>query len=309
MKKMVIFRETDQINIDEPIVLALGFFDGIHKGHQAVLQSALTLAKEQAAVPIALTFYPHPMSVLAPEISVPLLISEKEKEALLDQMGFKGLVVIKSTKEFLAQSAVSFLEKLKDIPKLVGIVTGENFGFGRGAEGNTELISSYFSGSDVIVDTVPLKKENESIVSSTLIRERILQGNVKEASLMLGRNYSIHGDIVHGFRRGTRVLGFPTANLKPEKGRVIPGDGVYATHAWVRGKRYPAITNVGTNPTFGDKDKSIETFIFSFDENIYDASFCIEWIDKIRDEIKFPDADALRRQIEKDVEQAKEIMT
>lgn len=291
-----------------PTVLAIGFFDGIHKGHQAVLKAALELAERIKAEPVVMTFYPHPMTVLAPDIPVPLLLSQEEKEKIIKNMGFHSMMVVKPTSGFLAKPADCFLADLQSISQLKGLVTGENFTFGKGAVGNGFLLQKYFKNSSVQVHLIGLKEEDGRIISSTGIRETIMAGHMKKAASLLGRNYVIRGDIIHGFKRGKNLTGFPTANLRVEKGRIIPKDGVYATRARVRGHSYPAVTNVGRNPTFGNETRSIESFIISFDDNIYDAPFELEWIDRIRDEIQFADIDLLKEQIKKDVEEAKRLL-
>lgn len=291
-----------------PVVLAVGFFDGVHRGHQAVLKDALKLAKEVKAAPVVLTFYPHPMTVLAPDIPVPLLLSQEEKEKIIEDMGFHYMIVVRPSVDFLRKTADHFLADLGDLYHLKGIVTGENFTFGKGAAGNGFLLKKYFKTTSVQVHLISLKEEDGRIISSTGIRETILAGHMKKAARLLGRNYVIRGDIIHGFKRGMQLTGFPTANLRPERGRIIPKDGVYATRARIRGHSYPAVTNVGRNPTFGNENRSIETFIISFDENIYDASFELEWIDRIRDEIKFDSVDLLKEQIKKDIETAKKLL-
>lgn len=291
-----------------PVVLAVGFFDGVHRGHQAVLKDALKLAKEVKAAPVVLTFYPHPMTVLAPDIPVPLLLSQEEKEKIIEDMGFHYMIVVRPSVDFLRKTADHFLADLGDLYHLKGIVTGENFTFGKGAAGNGFLLKKYFKTTSVQVHLISLKEEDGRIISSTGIRETILAGHMKKAARLLGRNYVIRGDIIHGFKRGMQLTGFPTANLRPERGRIIPKDGVYATRARIRGHSYPAVTNVGRNPTFGNENRSIETFIISFDENIYDAPFELEWIDRIRDEIKFDSVDLLKEQIKKDIETAKKLL-
>ena len=291
-----------------PVVLAVGFFDGVHRGHQAVLKDALKLAKEVKAAPVVLTFYPHPMTVLAPDIPVPLLLSQEEKEKIIEDMGFHYMIVVRPSVDFLRKTADHFLADLGDLYHLKGIVTGENFTFGKGAAGNGFLLKKYFKTTSVQVHLISLKEEDGRIISSTGIRETILAGHMKKAARLLGRNFVIRGDIIHGFKRGMQLTGFPTANLRPERGRIIPKDGVYATRARIRGHSYPAVTNVGRNPTFGNENRSIETFIISFDENIYDAPFELEWIDRIRDEIKFDSVDLLKEQIKKDIETAKKLL-
>ena len=212
---MNIIKTLDQLPEKRPVVLAFGFFDGVHRGHQAVLQACLQLAREKKAMPVAVTFYPHPLTVLLPSASIQLLLSESEKEELFKQMGFETTVVISPTEEFLGQSAGRFLQSLSRITSLCGIVTGENFTFGKNAEGNAELLNSYFLDKGVFIQIVKLEKAEGGVISSTRIRKCILQGDVKKAGYFLGRPYRICGDIIHGFRRGTEVLGFPTANLKP----------------------------------------------------------------------------------------------
>lgn len=305
---MKIINTLNQLPEEKPVVLAIGFFDGVHRGHQKVLQIALQTAKEKHAMPVAVTFYPHPLTVLSPSTPIQLLLSEREKEEIFEQMGFEATVVIQSTKEFLGRTAKDFLRSLSRIKSLCAIVTGENFTFGKEAKGSTELLKSYFKNTEILVKSIELEKAENEVISSTQIRKWILSGDVKAAFHFLGRPYRIRGDIVHGFRRGSEILGFPTANLRPEAERVIPGDGVYATQAFIQGKKYPSITNIGTNPTFGNRERSIETFIFSFDEKIYDAPFALEWIEKIRDEMHFSSVDGLISQIKRDVQRAKEIL-
>lgn len=305
---MKIINDLHPQELPMPVVLAVGFFDGVHRGHQAVLKDALKLAKEVKAAPAVLTFYPHPMTVLAPDIPVPLLLSQEEKEKIIEDMGFHYMIVVRPSVDFLRKTADHFLADLGDLYHLKGIVTGENFTFGKGAAGNGFLLKKYFKTTSVQVHLISLKEEDGRIISSTGIRETILAGHMKKAARLLGRNYVIRGDIIHGFKRGMQLTGFPTANLRPERGRIIPKDGVYATRARIRGHSYPAVTNVGRNPTFGNENRSIETFIISFDENIYDAPFELEWIDRIRDEIKFDSVDLLKEQIKKDIDTAKKLL-
>ena len=174
--------------------------------------------------------YPHPLTVLLPSASIQLLLSESEKEELFKQMGFETTVVISPTEEFLGQSAGRFLQSLSRITSLCGIVTGENFTFGKNAEGNAELLNSYFLDKGVFIQIVKLEKAEGGVISSTRIRKCILQGDVKKAGYFLGRPYRICGDIIHGFRRGTEVLGFPTANLEGKscsRGRCVCDTGFY----------------------------------------------------------------------------------
>ena len=305
---MIILHRFEELPSHQNYVFGIGFFDGCHVGHQAVFQEVKRLAKEKGALPCLITFFPHPMTLLAPAIHVSLLQSEMEKMEAMKQAGIELVLCIRPSHTFLSISAESFLQTLKTISGLKGIVTGANFTFGKGALGNSDLLTRYFQGTDVTVHILPLETKENHQISSTDIRKLILSGHMEEASALLGRNYTITGDVVHGFRRGHTVLGFPTANLDVPPDRVIPIDGVYATYAVVAGRRFSSITNVGNNPTFGNTKKTIETFIFDFDETIYGKSFTLEWVHYIRGEITFSSVEALISQIQKDIQEAKRIL-
>lgn len=293
---------------EDGYVFGMGFFDGCHRGHQAVFETVKHIAKEKNAMPGILTFFPHPMTLLAPEIQVPLLESVEEKWQDMEAAGMELVLCIRPDAEFLSQSAETFLQQLASLPGLRGLVTGANFTFGKGALGNGTLLLDYFRHTEVDVHVLPLQQAEERPVSSTEIRQLIQEGKMPEAEALLGHPYRITGDVVHGFQRGHEALGFPTANLELPQGRVMPPDGVYATYAIIDGNRYPAITNAGNNPTFGNEKKTIETFIFDFDANIYGKSFTLEWVQRIREERKFSSLEALVAQIEKDIESAKDIL-
>jgi len=305
---MEIYHHLNEIPQDKKLVLAIGFFDGCHRGHQVVFEKVRSLAREKGALPGVLTFFPHPMTILAPRIRVPLLQSEEEKVVSLKKAGMKLSLFIRPDQAFLSESAEAFMKKLASLDGLLGLVVGENFTFGKGALGNSESLLSYFKDSRVTVNIVKLAEGKGAPFSSTRIREEILSGHMEEAARLLGRPYTMQGDVVHGFRRGHEVLGFPTANLSFREDRVLPPDGVYATRARVNGKRYDAITNIGTNPTFGNIERTIETFIFHFEESIYGKPFTLEWVSRLRGEKKFESFDALKAQIAVDIRQAEKVL-
>lgn len=289
-------------------VLGVGFFDGFHKGHQEIAAAVKVLAKETDAQPGILTFSPHPASVLFPDRTIELLQTEAEKETYLAAAGMALAVILRPTKEFLAEPAEEFLRELRAVPGLSGIVCGENFSFGKGAEGNPAMLAAYFQHTEVTVRTMPLMRSEEiggRVISSTEIRRLLREGDVTTAHHLLGRFYSLSGDVVHGFRRGTDAIGFPTANLSFGPGRVLPADGVYATYARIHGRRYPAVTNIGKNPTFDNKERTVETFILDFDDHIYGQPFAVEFVKRLRGEKKFESVEALKTQIALDIERAK----
>lgn len=304
---MEIYHSWEELPKNQKFVLAMGFFDGCHRGHEEVFRMAKELAKEQGALPGVFTFWPHPMAVLAPDVHVPLLQNREEKAASMAEAGMAFALFLRPDRKFLEEAPEEFLEKLGQLPGLFGLAAGENFTFGRKAKGNSSLLEDWSRRKHVPVRIARLKAENGKTVSSTAIRQLIQKGQVKEAARLLGRNYTITGDVVHGFRRGHEVLGFPTANLSFTEDRVLPADGVYAAYAVIDGKKYSAITNIGKNPTFEGKERTIETFIFHFDSSIYGKSFTLEWVERIRGEIRFPTPEALVEQIKKDIQVAEKI--
>lgn len=295
----------------EPLVLAVGFFDGFHRGHQAVLEEARRMAAALGASAGVVTFFPHPATVLHPGQPVHLLQTEAEKEQLMAGLGMKLAVILRPTREFLGESAETFLRSLREIPGLRGIVCGENFTFGAGAAGTPEELVRYFAGTDVSVSVVPLMRSGAiggRVISSTEIRRLVQEGDMRTAACLLGRPYVLSGGVTRGFRRGTEDTGFPTANLSFGEERVLPADGVYAAFAQIRGRKYPAVTNVGCNPTFGNTERTVETFILHFDTMIYDEAFSVEFVERLRGEIRFPSAAALAAQITQDVARAERIL-
>lgn len=294
------------------VVLAMGFFDGVHLGHRAILSRAAELAEETRALSCVMTFSPHPAAVLFPERQPELLETEEEKERVFASLGMAAAVVLSPTREFLAEPKEAFAAELAALPELTGLVCGENFTFGAGAEGTPEFLADYFRESAVSVSVLPLMRSGAlagGVISSSAIRRLLRAGDVAAAAGLLGRRYALTGDVAHGFARGAEALGFPTANLVFGAGRILPADGVYASFAVIRGRRYRAVTNVGTNPTFGGRQRTVETFVLDFDESIYGEPFTIEFAARLRGEICFESIEALKAQIACDVESAKRLLS
>ncbi len=292
---------------EKPVVFAIGFFDGFHLGHRRILTAAADLAKTQGARLGVITFFPHPATILFPERAFGVLETEAEKAQLMESLGVELVVSLPVTREFLAESPETFLAEFAGVPTLAGIVCGENFTFGKDAAGTPAELAAYFENKNIPVRVLPLLT-SEAIegrpISSTEIRALLQKGNVRTAAALLGRPYRLTGDVAHGFRRGSDVLGFPTANLALSENRILPADGVYATKVEVSGAKFSAVTNIGTNPTFGDKARTVETFILHFNETIYGKPFVVEFLDYLRGEKKFESPEALRAQIEEDVRRA-----
>ena len=272
----------------EPVVVALGFFDGLHIGHQRVIEEAKNIAREVSAKVCVITFYPHPRTVLMPSEHIYLLGNREEKIELLQNL------------------KVDFGLLDKNL-ELVGIVSGENFTFGREASGTVKNIKEYFKNRKIKISTIPLTSSaaiNGDIISSTIIRKLLLQGQVKNANKLLGHAYSLRGKVVHGIRRGHDITGYPTVNLQTDSVQLIPKDGVYVTYVDLQNKRYLSVTNIGKNPTFENKECTIETFIMDFQGDLYEQDIRLTFIERLRGEIKFLSVGELIRQIQLDIEQA-----
>ncbi len=297
---MKIFHGTDNAGILRGTVLTLGVFDGLHLGHQKIMETVVSRAQGVNAVPTAITFDPHPRSVLYPENSPPLLQTLDQRLANFKVLGIKQTIVIRFDKEFAGQNAEVFLRDIvHDRLQAKEVYLGKGFAFGKNRGGNIELLKKMSAELDFYADEVGEVTLRGRRVSSSKIRELLKDGKVNLARRMLGRPYGIEGQIIRGDQRG-RTIGFPTANLKPTN-RVIPKYGVYATANLIDGVWRRSVTNVGVRPTFdGDKEPSIESYIFDFDGDLYGDVLRVRFLHRIRDERKFGGIDELKAQITKD---------
>lgn len=302
---MKIFHGIENANIARPTVLTLGVFDGLHIGHQRIMQTVVDRAKSVNAVPTAITFDPHPRAVLHPETAPPLLQTLDQRLANLEHLGIEQTIVIAFDAEFAAQPAEIFLrEVIAERLQAREVYLGEGFAFGRGRGGNIALLRSMANELGFVADEVEEVTLRGRRVSSSAIRELLREGRTNLARRMLGRPYGVEGVIIRGDRRG-HTIGFPTANLKPHN-RVIPRFGVYATATLIDGVWRKSITNIGVRPTFeSDSAPSIETFVFDFDGDLYGDVLRVRFLHRIRDERKFNGVDELKAQIERDTQTAR----
>jgi riboflavin kinase / FMN adenylyltransferase len=301
---MRIFHGTENANIQKPTVLTLGVFDGLHLGHQRIMQTVVERAKTVDAHATAITFDPHPRAVLHPESAPPLLQTLDQRLANFEVLGIEQAIVIPFTQEFASNPAEDFLHDIvHDRLHAIEVYLGKGFAFGRGRGGNIELLRRMSEELGFFADEVPEVCVRGRRVSSSLIRALLSEGRVNLARRMLGRPYGVEGVIIRGNQRG-RTIGFPTANLKPHN-RVVPKNGVYATATLVDGTWRRSITNVGVRPTFDDgADVSIESYIFDFDGDLYGDVLRVRFLHRIRDERKFSGIDELKAQIQKDTARA-----
>jgi riboflavin kinase/FMN adenylyltransferase len=301
---MMIFRNLDEIKDIGKTAVALGNFDGIHKGHRVLIQKAVNIASAKGIKSAVFTFSNHPRNVIAGSNVVRNIIYEDEKTELLEKMGVDYMFSI-GFEEIMKLSPESFVDDI--LIKKFNIdtaVCGFNFTYGYRAAGNADMLGGMADGRfDVsVVDPVTV---NGEVVSSTLIREKIINGDVEAVPELLGRNFTIRGTVIHGNEIG-RTIGFPTCNIVIDETMAALPNGVYMTYCYVDGTKHCSITNVGNKPTVGDFGKNIETNIFNFNKDIYGKKITVEFIRKIRDEKKFDSLDALKQQIHNDSVQVRE---
>jgi riboflavin kinase / FMN adenylyltransferase len=290
-------------------VLTIGNFDGVHRGHQTLFQKAREQAEALAGESVVITFHPHPLQVLAPGQG-PLFITPHERKLeLIALCGIDVAVVVPFDKQFAQMSAREFVKALLvDKIGTKAIIVGEDYRFGYGREGDIDFLQRMGEKYGFRVETVSGVQMDGTVVSSTLIRQFIQEGDLREANRLLGRPYEIAGIVVPGHQRGGRLLGFPTANISLS-GQAPPKSGVYVVEVEIDDRMYGGAANVGYNPTFGGNDLSVEVFVFDFDENIYEKFIRVYFVERLRDEKRFSGPEELTMQIRKDVEKAKQILS
>jgi len=308
---MKIIKDLAEIQRDEKSVITLGTFDGLHLGHQQIVDSVIQKSRKSGGRSFLITFDPHPRKVIPGRNDVKILSNLEEKEVILKQLGLENLFVINFTTEFSKQSPEEFVKKyLVDGIGLKEIVIGHDHHFGKGRDGNFELLRELGNKFNFAVTLIPEFDVDGETVSSTKIRNALLSGDVVKAGKMLGRNYSFKGKIVRGDGRG-RKLGFPTANLSVEnEDKLIPAKGIYAAECIVENEKHFGLLSLGSRPTFHKNGDIIpEFYIFDFDRDIYDKIMQVNLVKKIREEEKFNSVDDLIIQMKKDEETGKEILS
>ncbi|GMR04890.1 MAG: bifunctional riboflavin kinase/FAD synthetase [Thermodesulfobacteriota bacterium] len=307
MKVIRTLNSSTRKRVKDPVV-TLGNFDGIHLGHQLILKKLSARARRLKTSAVVYTFEPHPLKVVAPAKSPPLLLDLEDKKTLLESLGIDFLVLARFTRGFASKHPREFAEDI--LVKGLGVRevwVGEDFSFGRGRRGTVEYLKELGERYGFRVFVIPPYKKGGSVVSSSRIRALVSEGEVKKAAVLLARPYSIKGSVVAGKEIG-KVIGFPTANLKVSS-ELLPKNGVYAVRASFDGIRYDGVVNIGTAPTFGGKKKTVEVHLFDFKDDIYGKKMRVEFIKRLRDEKHFKTKEALVRQINRDAERAKKVFT
>ena len=304
---MRIEQELEQAHIDRDSVLTIGVFDGVHRGHQSLISEVIAEADARGAASGVVTFRNHPDSVLNPNFQPQYITGVEERIRLIKELGVDFIVPVTFDMNVAGLRAGKFGKLLRSRLRMRGLVVGPDFAMGYRREGNVEALSSLGGELGFSVSVVDLLSDGGDAVHSTSIRKAIVNGSVGDAAKKLGRNFSISGTVVTGEKLG-RTLGFPTANIEVGPSMAIPGNGIYATIAVVDGERHMAATSIGTRPTFDGKGRTIEAFLLGFDKNLYNKQLRLEFVQRLRDELKFDSVDALLRQMELDVEQTRTLL-
>ncbi len=290
-------------------VLTIGNFDGVHLGHQTIFRMLLDRAKKKKGTSIVLTFEPHPLRIIAPERSPKILTPFKDKMSLIKTFGIDVVICANFTSEFAHIKAEDFVRDI--LSKTIGVkevFIGSNYLFGRGRKGSPELLKELGKKCDFKVTIVPEVKLKDAILSSSKIRALIAKGKVGDALAFLGRYYSVEGVVIEGAKRGKKLLNIPTANISTSN-ELLPADGVYAVTVAFGKKVYGGAANIGCNPTFRDKKFSFEVHILDFDGKLLGETLRVNFIKRIRDEMKFSKVDDLAAQMRKDIEGIREILS
>jgi riboflavin kinase / FMN adenylyltransferase len=304
---MIHVRSLDEISLDQSW-LTIGVFDGVHRGHQEIIRRLTTgahLARTQAAV---LTFWPHPATVLG-DGKVKCLSTADERADLLSALGVDAVITYPFDAATAGTSAENFVGQLHRHLQFRRLLIGYDFALGKDREGDAARLSELGGVFGYEVEVVPALSDESGVISSTAIRKLVATGDVSAAANLLGHLYSLHGPVVPGDARG-RELGFPTANIQCPTEKILPANGIYACWAWLEGQRLPAAINVGVRPQFhsGATHPLVEAYILDFDRNIYGADVRLDFVRRIRDEMRFPFVSDLIEQIHHDVRQIRQVL-
>jgi len=288
--------------------LTIGVFDGVHRGHQEIIKRLTAGAHADGVPAVVLTFDPHPAVVLTNQ-QIKCITTADERADLLALYGVDAVITERFTPELSAVPAYEFMSRLKANLGLTHLLIGYDFALGKGREGNAPQLTEIGTELNYAVEVIPAMSDESGVISSTEIRKLLSLGDVANAHKLLGHPYSLHGEIIHGEGRGRKIK-VPTANIDYDSSKLIPPNGIYACWAYLGNEKFRAAVSIGTNPTFTPEKKvqSVEAYLLDFDRDIYGQDLKLEFIARLRDEMKFPSVDALVDQIWRDVEQVMQIV-
>ena len=285
----------------QPTVLTIGTFDGVHLGHQKIVERVVTTARQEGLLATVFTFFPHPRMVVQHDKGLKLIHTLEEKKQLLQQLGVDLLVVQPFNEAFAQLTAEEFVSTiLAEHLNVKKVIIGYDHRFGRNRTANIDDMRLFGKKYGFAVEEISVQEVDEVSVSSTKIREALNKGDVTTAEHYLGTPYSLTGRVVHGLKLG-RTLGYPTANIQvTEEYKLIPKDGVYAVYSYIDGRKVYGMMSIGKNPTIEGKGASIEVYFFDFNGNLYDQKLTIEFVQYLREEQKFATIDLLKKQLQDD---------
>ncbi|AKK11323.1 bifunctional riboflavin kinase/FAD synthetase [Corynebacterium uterequi] len=311
----------DEVNVsDAGTVVTIGVFDGVHRGHQRLINSAVSAAAVAKLPSVMVTFDPHPREVFCTDMTATQLTTVEVRTKLCEELGIDAVLSIDFRRELAGLSPKDYVDTLLvDTLHARHVVVGQNFTFGDMGRGTAHTMQELCEERGIEVTVVELLHDGEERLCSTMIRDALAEGDVARASWALGRPYCLTGEVVHGAGRGGRELGFPTANQYFSEQTAMPADGVYAGWFVVHGpepidgnmhpnRAYPAAISVGTNPTFGDRRRSVESFVLDRHADLYGRAATVYFVQKIRDMVRFESVEELLRQINADVDQIRHIL-
>jgi len=305
------------LTANQPIAITIGNFDGVHKGHQRLMHELRKTAQELNCTPVLVTFSPHTLMIVRPDIDVRYLTTLEEKLALTTKYGdIADSIIITFTQAVAAMSASEFMQDLTAHFTIKALVIGTDFSLGHNRMGNITFLQQYGQENGIVVRPIPLAEVERTRISSTRIRALVSEGKISEANELLGHPVTLSDSVRHGAHRG-RLLGFPTANLIPEAHKLLPANGVYAVRVSTNdplsdgataSRVYNGVVNIGVRPTFNEKERIVEVHLLDVQPDLYDKRITIEFIARLRDEQRFATIDALKSQIAADVQQARQVL-
>ena len=289
--------------------LTIGVFDGVHRGHQEILRALVAEARKNNATAVVISFHPHPAAVLGKRSALKYLSLPDEKAEILAVLGVDTLLTYPFDKKVANRSAAEFMQEIQERIDLQALFIGYDFALGKNRQGDAAYLAERGRETGYALRRFEPLREGEQTISSSLVRAALADGRVRDAYQLLGRPYTLRGSVIRGDGRG-RKINVPTANIRVAAEKLIPANGVYATLAEVRGKSYPAVTNIGIRPTFTpqQKEANIETHLLDFHGDIYEQELKLSFLAHLRDEKKFNSVDELLDQIHADIDAAKKVI-
>jgi riboflavin kinase/FMN adenylyltransferase len=300
--------ELASITPEKDMCLTIGVFDGVHLGHKYLISQLKDYAQQHNLLSGVITFRQHPREVLSPRVKLPYLTNLAEKVRLLKLEGVDSVIALSFSWEMAGLGARKFVELLKKYLRLSGLVIGPDFALGRGREGNNDALRELGEEMSFSVTIVAPFKTKGEVVSSTAIRKALAEGDMKRATALIGRLFSLQGRVTAGDRRGAS-LGYPTVNLDVEPKQALPADGVYATWVCIDDQAYQSMTNIGWRPTFNGRGRTVETYIVNYEGSLYGQELRIDFVERLRDEKRFDRVEELKKQVAEDVRRGMAILS